>query len=140
MGIPLFSTVSDLITPQGWRLPPVRSDKQLNLHAFVTTVQPSVSSDQTVWIFDEVIQNSFSSRQVWNCIRESKPEVPWANQLWHKVRIPKHAFASWLFVLNRNPTLDRISRWGHELNHTCLLCGSFAESRNHLFFTCSFPK
>ncbi|CAA7061592.1 unnamed protein product [Microthlaspi erraticum] len=140
MGIPLFSTVSELKTTQGWKLPPPRSEKQLNLHVFVTTLTPSVSSDHTVWVIDEVIQKSFSSRQVWNCIREKKPEVPWANTIWHKARIPKHAFTAWLFVLNRNPTLDRITRWDFELEQTCLLCGLEAESRNHLFFSCTFSR
>ncbi|CAA7029180.1 unnamed protein product [Microthlaspi erraticum] len=48
MVIPLFSTISDLITPQGWSLPPTRLEKQLNLHAFVTTLQPNTLTDQAV--------------------------------------------------------------------------------------------
>ncbi|CAA7020439.1 unnamed protein product [Microthlaspi erraticum] len=138
MGIPLFSTVSDLITPQGWRLPSARSDKQLNLMAFITTMQLSLSNDQMVWVIDGVIQKDFSSSQVWNFIRDSKPEVSWANLIWHKARIPKHAFSAWFFVLNRNPTLDRITRWGCDVEQTCLLCGNSEESRNHLFFSCIF--
>ncbi|CAA7025727.1 unnamed protein product [Microthlaspi erraticum] len=107
MGIPLFSTVSDLC-------------------------------DQTVWIIDGVTQDSFSSRQVWNCIRETKAEVSWAQLLWHKARTPKHAFSAWLFVLNRNPTLDRVTSWGCDVEQTCLLCGTSDESRDHLFFACPF--
>ncbi|CAA7057486.1 unnamed protein product [Microthlaspi erraticum] len=138
MGIPLFSTVSELITTQGWTLPPPRSEKQLNLQVFITTLIPSASSDRTVWLVDEVIQDSFSSRQVWECIREKKPVVPWANLIWHKARVPRHAFSAWLFVLNRNPTLDRLSRWDYDIEQTCLLCGVADESRDHLFFSCPF--
>lgn len=58
--------------------------------------------------------------------------------VWHKARIPKHAFISWLFVLNRNPTLDRLGRWGCDVEQTCLLCGVDDETRDHIFFQCSY--
>ncbi|CAA7051277.1 unnamed protein product [Microthlaspi erraticum] len=124
----------------GWTLPPPRSEKQLNLQVFITTLIPSTSSDKTVWLVDEVIQDSFSSRQVWECIREKKPMVPWVNLIWHKARVPRHAFSAWLFVLNRNPTLDRLSRWDCDIEKTCLLCGVADESRDHLFFSCPFSR
>ncbi|CAN7048253.1 unnamed protein product, partial [Brassica oleracea var. botrytis] len=38
--------------------------------------------------------------------------------------IPRHATTSWLFILNRNPTLDRLSSWGIDIERTCLLCGT----------------
>ncbi|XP_024009769.1 uncharacterized protein LOC112085039 [Eutrema salsugineum] len=44
--------------------------------------------------------------------------------VWHKARIHKHAFSTWLFVLDRNPTLDRLLRWGCDVEQTCLLCVS----------------
>lgn len=138
MGIPLFSTVNEIITPNGWQLPPARSEKMLQLHTFITTLEPKSVSDRTVWLIDEVIQKSFSSRKVWNCIRDRKSEVRWAPLVWHKARVPKHAFSSWLFVLNRNPTFDRLMRWGCDVEDTCLLCGVSAETRDHLFFFCSY--
>lgn len=89
-------------------------------------------------MIDEVIQKPFSSRQVWNNIRTTKPLVSWSGLVWHKARIPKHAFSVWLFVLNRNPTLDRLVRWGCDVEQTCLLCGLHNESRDHLFFECGY--
>ncbi|XP_024015941.1 uncharacterized protein LOC112089193 [Eutrema salsugineum] len=56
------------------------------------------------------------------------------------VNIPKHTITSWLFMLNRNPTLIRISSWAEDVDTTCLLCGLEEESRDHLFFECQFSS
>ncbi|KAG7536847.1 Reverse transcriptase zinc-binding domain [Arabidopsis suecica] len=138
LGIPLFSTVKDQTTSTGWNLSPARSEKQTLLYAYITTINLSLSSDKAVWMIDEVTQRSFCSRNVWNKIRDPKPLVPWYQLVWHKARIPKHAFTVWLFILNRNPTLDRLVRWGCDVEKTCLLCGEEEESRDHLFFQCSY--
>ena len=58
--------------------------------------------------------------------------------MWHKAAIPRHAITSWLFLLNRNSTLDRLSTWGFDIELDCLLCGLADESRSHLFFECAF--
>ncbi|CAH2034101.1 unnamed protein product [Thlaspi arvense] len=52
--------------------------------------------------------------------------------------ISKHKFLTWLFVLNRCPTKDRIINWGLSTDPICLLCNNLPESRNHLYFECSF--
>ncbi|KAG7563907.1 Reverse transcriptase zinc-binding domain [Arabidopsis suecica] len=70
--------------------------------------------------------------------RISNPTKFWAPLVWHKAAIPRHAITSWLFILNRNPTLDRLSTWGFDVELDCLLCGLAHETRNHLFFTCAF--
>lgn len=63
---------------------------------------------------------------------------PWFSTVWNKSGIPRHNFLSWLFVLNRCPTKDRIMRWGHQTSPMCLLCNQSDESRDHLFFSCQF--
>lgn len=55
------------------------------------------------------------------------------------VLIPQHATTTSLFVLNRNPTLDRLANWNADTLTTCLLCGVANESREHLFLM-SFHK
>ena len=54
--------------------------------------------------------------------------------------IPRHATTTWLFILNRNPTFDRMVSWCVDLDPICLLCGEGDESRNHLYFDCSFSS
>lgn len=44
-----------------------------------------------------------------------------------------HDTTSWLFVLDRNPTVDCLASWGLDVDTACLLCGIANESRNHLF-------
>lgn len=41
-------------------------------------------------------------------------------------------------VKNRLPTRDRLCRWGLNVPDVCLLCGTNLESKNHLFFNCTF--
>lgn len=89
-------------------------------------------------MINDAIQKSFCSKNVWNKIRVHLPPVSWYRLVWHKARIPKHAFTVWLFVLNRNPTLERLARWGTDVEQTCLLCGQQTESRDHLFFQCPY--
>ncbi|KAF2570395.1 hypothetical protein F2Q70_00001947 [Brassica cretica] len=45
---------------------------------------------------------------------------------------------TWLFVLDRCPTRDRLLRWGLQTDPLCLLCNSSPESRDHMFFQCGF--
>ncbi|KAG7538962.1 Reverse transcriptase zinc-binding domain [Arabidopsis suecica] len=98
----------------------------------------SSTNDTPIWAIDGFPYKSFSSKAVWNAIRISNPKRFWAPLLWHKAAIPRHAISSWLFMLNRNPTLDRLSSWGFDVELDCLLCGMAQESRNHLFFDCVF--
>ncbi|XP_023644311.1 uncharacterized protein LOC111832174 [Capsella rubella] len=98
----------------------------------------SSANDTPIWTIDGIPYLSFSSKAVWNAVRISNPVKCWAPLVWHKATIPKHALTSWLFILNRNPTLDRLSTWGFDIDLDCLLCGLAQESRNHLFFECDF--
>ncbi|XP_013623944.1 PREDICTED: uncharacterized protein LOC106329881 [Brassica oleracea var. oleracea] len=68
----------------------------------------------------------------------ARPPVYWARFIWNQALIPKHRITSWLFMLNRNPTMDRLLSWGIDLENCCLLCGNSPESRDHLFFLCPY--
>ncbi|XP_024014455.1 uncharacterized protein LOC112088411 [Eutrema salsugineum] len=138
LGVPIDALVSDLITSEGWNLPPAKMESQMDLYAYISQISPSSSSDRAVWKIDGKAQISFSSKRVWNSIRPQNQEVAWFSSVWHKAAIPKHAITTWLFSLNRNPTVDRLFSWGLDVDTTCLLCGLQDESRDHLFFECSF--
>ena len=137
LGVPLFATVADVRNGAGWSLTSARSDKQLQLLAFVSTLALNDASDVPHWYVNGRLQKAFVSKSVWNVIRPHKPLVSWSTLVWHKAAIPRHATTAWLFVLNRNPTLDRLQSWNPDNLTTCLLCGSGLESRNHLFFDCA---
>ena len=45
---------------------------------------------------------------------------------------------SWLAILDRLSTMDRVSKWSQGVDTMCVLCKGAAETRNHLFYECSF--
>ncbi|CAA7019532.1 unnamed protein product [Microthlaspi erraticum] len=138
LGIPLTATVSDLWCGSGWSLPPARTERQVLLHTYLLSLRCSASADIPVWSIRGSPQRSFSLRAVWNEIRPTHPEVLWASLLWHKAGIARHQAITWLFLLNRTPTLDRMIGWGYKVEGTCLLCSLDLETRDHLFFRCPF--
>ena len=64
----------------------------------------------------------------------------WHRLLWTSLIIPKHVIVAWMAVLNRLPIMDRMIAWGLEVDGVCKLCRNGMESRDHLFFDCSFSK
>lgn len=50
------------------------------------------------------------------------------------------SFITWLAVLNRLATGDRILRWNSQADPTCWLCKFDPETRDHIFFECAFSK
>ncbi|KAL0796690.1 hypothetical protein Bca101_068067 [Brassica carinata] len=138
LGIPLFATVSDIRNGSSWLLPSPHSDRQLELAIFLTTTRSTSELDLPIWSVSGVQQKLFISKGVWNIIRPRKPVNSWSSLVWHKTTIPRHATTTWLFVLNRNPTLDRLHNWNPDTLTTCLLCGVSDESRDHLFFECQY--
>ncbi|XP_018488189.1 uncharacterized protein LOC108858819 [Raphanus sativus] len=140
LGVPLFALVSDVWNGNSWSLPEARSNCQLDLLAFLTTISPTDIPDSPSWIVNGQSQNLFISRLVGEAIRPNIAAKSWAPLIWHKGIIPRHATTTWLFILDRNPTLDRLHSWGLDVETTCLLCGLDNESRNHLFFECHFSS
>ncbi|XP_018435547.2 uncharacterized protein LOC108807802 [Raphanus sativus] len=138
LGVPLFALVSEVWNGSSWSLPAARSGRQLELLSFLTTVAPAQGPDIPNWIINGNSHKSFISRLIWDSIRPHVPDKEWAPILWHKGIIPRHATTTWLFILNRNPTLDRLHSWGLEVETICILCGNANESRNHLFFDCLY--
>lgn len=53
---------------------------------------------------------------------------------------PKYGFITWLAVLNRLSTMDRVSSWNPSGDLTCVLCKNAVETRDHLFFECSYSS
>ncbi|KAF3606625.1 hypothetical protein DY000_02045094 [Brassica cretica] len=47
---------------------------------------------------------------------------------------------SWLALLRRLPTKDRLRRWGLNVTDQCVLCSTSVETHHHLFFECSFSS
>lgn len=138
LGVPLFALVSDVWNGRSWSLSAARSNRHLQLLSFLTTISSYDRPDIPNQIINGNIQITFISRLIWEAIRPHLPPKDWAPLLWHKGIIPRHATTTWLFILDRNPTLYRLHSWGLDVGSTCLLCRQADESRNHLFFECHY--
>ena len=86
------------------------------------------------------IPGKYSAAAVWKKIRQQQVKVTWHRFLWRPMSIPKHVFISWMALLNRLPTMDRLALWGMEVRGQCYLCQEELESRDYLFFGCRYSK
>lgn len=138
LGIPAQATVSDLFVDGHWNMPPARSEEQVLLQSFLTTVTLNQQEDQFDWIITNKVYTTFSTGIVYKELKHHNHVVTWSDTVWLRQGIPKHCFLSWLLVLNRCPTRDRLLSWGLPTDPNCLLCNSSPESRDHLYFGCSY--
>ncbi|XP_018467151.2 uncharacterized protein LOC108838769 [Raphanus sativus] len=138
LGIPLNATVASLFRNGSWRLPPARSEHQLNLLAYLTTIQLSEGQDTFSWELEGKAMMKFETGKIYHYLRGITKTKEWAPAVWSSRSIPRHSFHAWLVVLDRNPTQDRLIRWGLPVSHLCLLSNTAAETRSHLYMDCPF--
>ena len=138
LGIPWKASLASLHSSNGWALPPARSENQVEVASFLTTIELQEHEDQYEWRIGNNSSDNYRSSQVYQELRGTLPRVNWFSAVWIKRGIPRHCFLTWLFVLNRCPTRDRLISWGIQTPPICLLCNSASESRDHLLFSCPF--
>ncbi|XP_048623049.1 uncharacterized protein LOC125592298 [Brassica napus] len=81
---------------------------------------------------------SFSTMDTWAALHPQGESVFWHRQVWLHGRIPKHAFITWVTARNRLGTRDRLRSWELQVPSNCILCNLADETRQHLFFECSY--
>lgn len=140
LGIPRDATLASLNANGNWSLPAARSEKQVLIYAYLSTITLSDEEDQYRWEINGTRSLWFCTGDVYREIKFHGPVVDWSKTVWCSRGTPKHSFITWLFTLNRCPTRDRMLSWGLSTPATCLLCNSTAESRNHLFFECNYSS
>lgn len=137
-GIPITVTLAELWEQGAWHLPPARSEGHVNIQSYLSTIELTNEADTYHWIPQGKLSKAYSTRDIYNLLRVLHQQVPWSKEVWFSNGIPRHKFLSWLFVLNRCPTKDRMVEWGADTDPVCILCNSSLESRDHLFFNCSY--
>ncbi|XP_022042057.1 uncharacterized protein LOC110944699 [Helianthus annuus] len=140
----MSASVADLIDGNGqWKWPIAWYD----LYPVLIDLEvPQLSHDipdRTVWKDLEGKCCWFRSLEVWNVLRVRASPVPWVNGVWFAQCIPRHSFHLWLVIKNKLKTQDRLAVWevGSATNMNlmcCPLCRNDRDSRDHLFFQCSF--
>lgn len=138
LGIPKNATLASLHRNGTWRLPAARTDRQLQVLSFVTTIQIDEENDYYIWEINGKVSDRFCTGEVYHLLRGEETAVNWARAVWSSRTIPRQNFHAWLVVQNRIPTRDRLIQWGIDVSPLCLLCNQGNESRNHLFWDCNF--
>lgn len=137
-GIPSNAYVSSVWVNGGWVLPPARSDQFEQLLLHLSTITLSSSEDKPHWRINDINRKDFCSNLIYQELIDVKPVVNWWKIVWIKRGIPKHRTLTWMFILNRCPTRDRLLSFGLSVDPMCLLCNQAPESRDHLFFACHY--
>ncbi|KAG2309658.1 hypothetical protein Bca52824_029406 [Brassica carinata] len=138
LGIASKATLAELWEVDHWILPAARSEKQVRIFSHLTSLTISYHLDKITWAPNDLLSDKYSTRLIYNLLRETGNHVSWHKEVWFSGGIPKHKFLTWLMTLNRCPTKDRMLQWGIQIDGSCLLCQSSDESRDHLFFCCSY--
>ncbi|KAE8714121.1 hypothetical protein F3Y22_tig00110201pilonHSYRG00292 [Hibiscus syriacus] len=73
------------------------------------------------------------SKWIWDNIRISREKASWHKIIWFPSHILKFSLISWMAILDRLPTRDRLLRFGVVNDDACVICGSGMESHDHLF-------
>ncbi|XP_021985164.1 uncharacterized protein LOC110881106 [Helianthus annuus] len=146
VGFSISSSIADLIDVNGqWKWPQAWYDIypmliELNVPQLIHNME-----DRTIWKDLEGNNCHFQSLEVWNVIRHRESPVPWVNGVWFSQCILRHSFHLWLVIKNKLKTQDRLAVWevgsATNLNLMCCpLCRNNRDSRDHLFFQCSFAS
>ncbi|CAH2039033.1 unnamed protein product [Thlaspi arvense] len=140
LGLRDKTLLSSLFVQGRWSLPPARSENQVSLQAYLTTIILTEENDYYEWEIDDKVSYRYKTGVVYEKLMELSDvqDVPWGQIIWNRGGIPKHNFLSWIFLLDRCPTKDRIISWGILVDPICLLCNAETESRDHLMFDCAY--
>lgn len=137
----LHAKVCDAATDSGWCLGGARSQEELNLQIYLTTVPlPTETNheDKYVWETNGTSSLTFSSALTWEVLRPRSQKKDWADKIWFKGAVPKFSFTMWIATLDRLPTRMRLASWGLQMPTSCCLCSASAETRDHLLLSCPF--
>ncbi|XP_048621873.1 uncharacterized protein LOC125591527 [Brassica napus] len=138
MGIPLSATLADIYSDGAWNIRLARSDIQIQVQSFMTTLTLTDTDDSYYWETEGKEWTRYRTGRIYYLLKNHAHTVPWWKLVWNKGGIPKHSFSAWNTMLNRMPTKDRIISWGLQATPACILCTSGFESRDHLYFNCDY--
>lgn len=140
IGIPMDSMVSECR----------RHKKRRHRDMMLNKVEEEIERYKEKWSCEKDIslwknekgkyKKSFSTKGTWLSIREKYQECHWHKAVWFKGATPKFAFIVWIAIQGRLSTGERMKMWNENVDTTCVLCQEPLETRDHLFFECSYSK
>lgn len=98
-GIPSTVVLAELWELGRSTLPPARSDAQVEIQSFLSTLELTNVADGFLWMPGGTASKAYSTKAVYNLLRVRHQRVPWYKEIWFTNGIPRHKFLAWLFVL-----------------------------------------
>ncbi|KAK1325788.1 hypothetical protein QJS10_CPA01g01583 [Acorus calamus] len=95
-------------------------------------------ADIPIWMGSK--SGTLNAKAAWNFLRTPKPQVPWKGWAWDPGQIPRHSYTTWLALLHKLPTLQKLQNRGITQSTTCTLCSRDTEDVDHLFFRCGYSS
>ncbi|KAE8690635.1 hypothetical protein F3Y22_tig00110893pilonHSYRG00157 [Hibiscus syriacus] len=103
-------------------------------HDFLTMEEPQSAS----WNFKRMLKirrvaqavlatAAKTTTDIWKEIRPKETKVPWHKLIWYPLHVPKHSLISWLVILDRLPTKDRLQRFGLITNDLYIFCSALPD-------------
>ncbi|XP_059440872.1 uncharacterized protein LOC132173392 [Corylus avellana] len=129
--------LSSVICNGDWFWRPARSEALVDIQARLSEVCLG-QCDKPVWTASK--KGVFVSAETWEALRKKNVEVTWWKLVWFPLAIPKQAFILWLAMKDRLLTGERLLKWGYKGEVQCCFCHSQLETRDHIFFECSFSS
>lgn len=103
-----------MIHDNEWAWPPARSDQLVNIEAAPSAISCSEFPFRVV--FEGSSSGTFRQADAWALVRNKKQQVPWNRLIWFNLNVLKLALTSWLAMINKPATQDRIGKWGSLAN------------------------
>uniref|UniRef100_A0A2N9JAL9 Reverse transcriptase domain-containing protein n=1 Tax=Fagus sylvatica TaxID=28930 RepID=A0A2N9JAL9_FAGSY len=129
--------VDSILIDKQWHWRPARSEELFSVQSKLFSINLR-EEDKALWSVSS--SGRFSCAATWNELRTKGNEVNWWNFIWYSLNIPRHSFIGWLAILSKLPTKERMLKWGFNVDGNCVFCRYAIETRNHIFFDCSFSK
>ncbi|GJT87817.1 putative reverse transcriptase domain-containing protein [Tanacetum coccineum] len=144
-GYSIHTCVADLIVNGSWNWPLSWLAKAPNICLVPTPTLISSSQYCRKWRDTNGTMTDFTVKCAWEALRPRGNEAPWFHIVWFPHAIPRHAFQLWLIVRRSLKTQDKLRQWDvdpvTDLTQVhCSLCGTQADSHEHLFFECSYSS
>ncbi|XP_039000048.1 uncharacterized protein LOC120125773 [Hibiscus syriacus] len=73
------------------------------------------------------------TKDIWKALRVKGEKVSLYKLIWFPLHIPKHNMITWMTLLNRLPTKERLLRMGIVTDGTCIIYNEVTETRDHMF-------
>ncbi|KAG5406053.1 hypothetical protein IGI04_012172 [Brassica rapa subsp. trilocularis] len=137
LGIQETATLDDLYRDGVWSLPAARSEQQVLLQVYLTSLSLNSLDDRYIWSLNSSTQE-FSTGLVYGELKHHNQPTQWHKAVWSPRGIPRQKFLAWLLVQNRCPTRDWLLGWGLPTDPLCLLCNVAPESRDHIYYQCPY--